>query len=186
MNFNKHSEKLKGTHVFLGASKYSWINYEEDKLIEVYKNYQATQRGTQLHALAADLINMGVKVERKKRTFNMYVNDAIGFKMTPEVTLMYSDNCFGTADAVYFNENKGFLRIHDLKTGVTPAKMEQLRIYAAYFCLEYGYSPSDLDMELRIYQSNDIKIETPDEEVILPIIDKIVRFDELIRDMEDY
>ena len=50
-------------------------------------------------------------------------------KMTPEQILYYSDNCFGTADAILFRNN--FLRIHDLKTGKIPAHMEQLEIYAS-------------------------------------------------------
>ena len=35
MNFNKHS-KLEGQHAFLGASKYHWINYDEEKIAESY------------------------------------------------------------------------------------------------------------------------------------------------------
>ena len=30
MDFNQHKE-LEGLHAFLGASKYHWINYSEDK-----------------------------------------------------------------------------------------------------------------------------------------------------------
>ena len=33
MNFNNHSN-LEGQHAFLGASKYHWINYGEDKVAE--------------------------------------------------------------------------------------------------------------------------------------------------------
>lgn len=62
---------------------------------------------------------------------NMYVNDAISFRMVPEQILFYSENCFGTADTIVFRN--GTLRIHDLKTGVVPAHMEQLEIYAALF-----------------------------------------------------
>ena len=56
-----------------------------------------------------------------------------------EQALYYSDNCFGTADAISFKKN--FLRIHDLKTGVTPGSMKQLLIYASMFCLEYNFLP---------------------------------------------
>ena len=38
MNFNKHSN-LEGRHAFLGASKYHWVNYDEDKLISLYQNF---------------------------------------------------------------------------------------------------------------------------------------------------
>lgn len=130
MNFNKHSN-LEGQHAFLGASKYHWINYSEDKVAEAYSKFLATQKGTVLHAFAAQCISLGQKLPKSQKTLNMYVNDAIGFKMTPEQVLYYSDNCFGTADAILFRN--GLLRIHDLKTGQIPAHMEQLEIYAALF-----------------------------------------------------
>ena len=134
MNFNRHSN-LEGQHAFLGASKYHWINYDEDKVATAFRNHIATQRGTELHDLAARLILLRQKLPKSQKTLNMYVNDAIGYKMTPEQMLYYSENCFGTADAISFKQN--VLRIHDLKTGEIPAHMEQLMIYAALFCLEY-------------------------------------------------
>lgn len=183
MNFVNTSVNAPNTHAFLGASNYAWLNYSEEKLIQTWKNRQAVLRGTELHELAAKLIKLGVKQKKIKKTFNMYVNDAIGFKMTPEVLLRYSDNFFGTADAIAFNEDKGFLRVHDLKTGTTPAKMDQLYIYCALFCLQHDYRPRDLEFETRIYQFNDVKIETPKAEVILPIIDKAIRFDAIIDEL---
>lgn len=180
MNFNKHSN-LEGCHAFLGASKYHWINYSEEKLADSYNNYIATLRGTQLHEFAATCITLGQKLPRSSKTLNMYVNDAIGFKMIPEQILYYSDNCFGTADSIIFRDN--FLRIHDLKTGVTPTHMEQLEIYAALFCLEYDVKPADIGMELRIYQSDDIMIFNPTVEDIVPIMDKIIIFDKIITDI---
>lgn len=177
MNFNNHFQ-LKDKHAFLGASKYHWIGYDEDKLVESYSRFQAVQRGTVLHNFAAQCITLGQKLPRSQKTLNMYVNDAIGFKMTPEQVLYYSDNCFGTADAISFRN--GLLRIHDLKTGVTPAHMEQLMVYAALFCLEYRTKPSDIEMELRIYQSDEVLCFNPTIEDIAPIMDKIVTFDKLI------
>ena len=118
--------------------------------------------------------------QRAKR-LNTYVNDAIGFRMDTEQVLYYSDNCFGTADAITFND--GFLRIHDLKTGAVPAHMEQLYIYAALFCLEYGYDPKDIRIETRIYQNDEIWIENPTEDEINPIIAKIKEFDPIITDI---
>lgn len=177
MIFEKHS-KLEGQHAFLGASKYHWINYDEAKLAESYANHLAKERGTKLHGFAAQCIKLGQKLPRSQKTLNMYVNDAIGFKMRPEQILYYSDNCFGTADAIAFN-NK-MLRIHDLKTGTIPAHMEQLFVYAALFCLEYRVRPSTIDMELRIYQSDDILIHNPCADEIEPIMDKIIAFDKVI------
>lgn len=95
--------------------------------------------------------------------------------MTPEQPLYYSDNCFGTADSISFDNN--FLRIHDLKTGATPASMSQLMIYAALFCLEYGKKPNEIDAELRIYQNDDIQILQPTDSQIESIMEKIVIFD---------
>lgn len=113
----------------------------------------------------------------------MYVNDAIGYKMIPEQVLYYSDNCFGTADSIIFRDH--LLRIHDLKTGSTPAHMEQLMIYAALFCLEYKYKPADIGMELRIYQNNEITVYEPTVEDILPIMDTIITFDRIINKIKE-
>lgn len=181
MNFNKHYS-LEGKHAFLGASKYHWINYDADKLVDSYTKFQATLNGTILHDFACQCITLGQKLPKSQKTLNMYVNDAIGFKMKPEQVLYYSDNCFGTADAIIFRNN--LLRIHDLKTGVTRAHMEQLEIYAALFCLEYNKKPSDIDMELRIYQNNEIIVHNPTVEDILPIMDKIIAFDKIIDKMK--
>lgn len=177
MIFNKHSD-LEGQHAFLGASKFHWINYDEDKVAESYSNFLATQKGTELHKFAAECITLGQKLPKKQKTLNMYVNDAVGFKMTPEQPLFFSENCFGTADAISFRTD--ILRIHDLKTGKIPAHMEQLMIYAALFCLEYKIKPGGIGMELRIYQNDDILISNPTAADILPIIDKIITFDKII------
>ncbi len=181
MNFNKHSN-LKGQHAFLGASKYHWINYSEAKLMESYANYLAIQKGTVLHAFAAQCILLDQKLPRSRKTLNMYVNDAIGYKMTPEQILYYSENCFGTADAISFRN--GLLRIHDLKTGVTPTHMEQLMIYAALFFLEYQMNPGEIETELRLYQNNEVLVHNPTADDILPIIDKIRIFDKIINDVK--
>jgi hypothetical protein len=177
MNFNKHSN-LEGQHAFLGASKYHWINYDEAKVADSYTKFLAAQKGTILHDFAAQCIKLGQKLPKSQKTLNMYVNDAIGFKMIPEQVLYFSENCFGTADTITFRN--GLLRIHDLKTGVTPAHMEQLEIYAALFCLEYQKKPSDIDMELRLYQSNEVLVHNPTAEDIVPIMDKIISFDKII------
>ena len=177
MNFNNHSS-LEGQHAFLGASKYHWINYDEVKVADSYVKFLATQKGTMLHDFAEQCIKLGQKLPKSKKTLNMYVNDAIGFKMKPEQVLYYSENCFGTTDAISFRND--ILRIHDLKTGVTPAHMEQLEIYTALFCLEYKMKPSDINIELRIYQSDDISIYNPVVEDIQYIMNKIITFDKII------
>lgn len=182
MNFNRHSN-LEGLHAFLGASNYHWINYSEEKVVDVYSKFMAAQRGTELHAFAAQCIRLGQKLPKSQKTLNMYVNDAIGFKMVPEQVLYYSPNCFGTADAISFRKN--FLRIHDLKTGTTPTHMEQLMVYAAMFCLEYRVKPSEIEMELRIYQNDQILFHNPTVADILPIMDKIITFDRVINKIRE-
>ncbi len=182
MNFNRHSN-LEGQHAFLGASKYHWINYDELKVAESFSKFLAVQKGTILHSFAAQCISLGQKLPKSKKTLNMYVNDAIGFKMTPEQILYYSENCFGTADAICFRND--FLRIHDYKSGVVPAHMEQLEIYAALFCLEYHVKPNDIETELRLYQNDEILYHHPTAEDIVPIMDKIITFDKIINKIKE-
>lgn len=177
MIFNSHY-RLPGEHAFLSASKYHWLGYDEDKLARVYTAEMAAARGTALHDLAARLIRLGVPLERNGKTLNEYVNDAIGFRMSPEQPLYYSDNCFGTPDAISFKED--LLRIHDLKTGRTKASFQQLEVYAAIFCLEYRFRPFDIRMEFRIYQSDKVHGMTGDPDEIFHIMEKIKAFDKFI------
>lgn len=178
MNFNKHYE-LEGRHAFLSASKYHWINYDDDRLVSAYENYRAKERGTELHAFACDAIRLGVNLEENGRTLNSYVNDAIGYGMIPEQILYYSDNCFGTADSISFDGRQ--LRIHDLKTGKVPASFHQLEVYAALFCLEYDVNPTEIDICMRIYQQDEVLEESPDPDQILYVMEKIINFDRLIQ-----
>lgn len=182
MNFNTHSG-LSGKHAFLSPSNYHWINYNEQKLTSRWYAASAAAYGTALHEYAHQAIRLGIKQPRSQKTVYAYINDAIGYKMTPEQTLYYSDNCFGTADAISFKKNK--LRIHDLKTGMTKTSEHQLEVYAALFCLEYGVSPFNIEMELRIYQNDDIFIFVPAPEVILEIMDTIVEFDRHIEQLKE-
>lgn len=174
MNFNDHS-RLVGTHAFLSASNYHWINYDLEKLSERFLTASAAKRGTELHVFASEAIRLGIKLPKTSKTLNMYVNDAIGYRMTPEQVLFYSPNCFGTVDAIAFKRN--LLRIHDLKTGVTKASMHQLEVYAAMFCLEYNFKPFNIDIVLRIYQEDEIVELLPERDVITHLMDKIITFD---------
>lgn len=183
MRLNKHYE-LEGQHAFLAPSSPSWINYDEDKLATTWKTKQKALLGDRLHLLAAELIELGIKLPDNNKTMNMYVNDAIGYRMTAEQKLAYSRNIFGTTDALSFRQNPltmlMLLRIHDLKTGLTRTSIDQLKIYAAIFCLEYEQNPFDIEIELRIYKGDDIEIHVPDPDEIMHIMEKIKRFDELI------
>ena len=207
MNFNKHYDKV-GKHAVLSPSSWRWINDDADSLVQRICSQYATTVGDILHSLACRHIKYLIKVNKydKKNmvlellsngipsmvvdmldidsifeTFMIYVNDGIGFKMSPEVVLYYSDNFFGTTDSIAYNENTRFLRIHDFKSGVTPAHIEQLEIYAALFCLEYRIKPAELgDMELRIYQRSEVLCHTPEPEDILEIANKIIEYDKFI------
>lgn len=182
MKFNSHSN-LVGRHATLSASQYHWINYDEAKMRDRFKTQLAAMLGTQFHELAATLIKMGVKLPRNGTTLSSYVNDAIGYRMQPEQILYYSENSFGTADALSFRDN--LLRIHDLKTGTTKSSVNQLLIYAALFCLEYGFKPAEIEFELRIYQNDEVIVFDVDKTDIVRIMDKLVTFDKIIAALKE-
>ena len=181
MHFNDHW-KLEGKHAFLSPSQYHWINYTEEKLLDRWNSHEAVERGTRLHALAKECILLKIPLKGTRSTIAMYVNDALGFRMTPEVPLYFSDYCFGTADSISFDKNR--LRIHDLKTGISQASFLQLEIYAALFCLEYAVDPTSIDICLRIYQNNEYVEEFPKGEMIQEIADKIVYFCDILEHLE--
>lgn len=185
MHFNKHYNLGQNQHAFLSASKYAWVNYDDEKMEMVFGQSMAAKRGTELHALAHELIRLGVKLPRSTATLNLYVNDAIGFRMSPEQLLYYSDNAYGTADAISFRREKSVnkLRVHDLKTGQTPTSRTQLDVYCAFFCLEYRHTPFDIEMELRIYQNDGFEIFEGDADKVMHIMELIKRFDKRITQM---
>jgi Protein of unknown function (DUF2800) len=182
MIFSTHSA-IEGKHAFLSPSSYHWINYTDQKLEARWRLARAAARGTALHALAHQAIRLGVKLSKADKTLSMYVADAIGYKMNVEQGLYYSDNCFGTADTISFRRNT--LRIHDLKTGLTRTSEHQLEVYAALFCLEYGISPFEIDIELRIYQSGEVSVFNPHPELIYNIMETIIDFDKRIEFFKD-
>lgn len=203
--------ELEGSHAFLSPSSNAWTNYDDDKLRQRYLNFKNLERGTRLHQYARDAIELNRMQPRSKETLCMYVNDAIMFKMTPEQPLIYSFNCFGTADAISYKRN--VLRIHDLKTGEIEAGMKQLYIYAALFCLNYQNRVSELrkkgrsdidiaaqlevkpnelhfeperfdDIVLRIYQFGEIKEEHPDPLDIRGLMNTIVHLDQVLNEVK--
>lgn len=196
MRFNDHSD-LEGAHSFLSPSNYHWVNYDDDKMRESYMNRLEAVRGTRLHAFAKEAILLGQRLPKLTKTLNMFVNDAIGFRMTPELILFYSIYAFGTADALGYESyalvsnpephmkgKKGLLRIHDLKNGRERTSMMQLRCYAALFCLEYGFRPHELNFDLRIYQHDDCIIEdNPSIPVLVEIMDRIITADAIFQAM---
>ena len=183
MLFNKHLN-LAGTHAFLGASNYHWINYEDDKLDRAFLLSEAARKGIALHEFARNAIRLGIRLPELPLTMNMYVNDAIGYKMIPEQLLFHSINCYGTADTISFRRSTNMLRIHDYKSGVTKTSERQLYVYAALFCLEYGYKPHEIATELRIYQSNEVRVYEGDPDFIAHIMSKIVIFSDRIDELK--
>lgn len=182
MNFVSH-RNLNGLHAPFSPSQSTWLRYDDDRAMEVFLNKKAAEMGTRLHAWAKETIDLGIKQPKSKKTLYAYVNDAIGFKMSTEVVLFYSERFFGTADSISFRDN--FLRIHDLKTGKIKADMEQLEIYAALFCLEYKVKPESIGMELRLYQNDEVIYHNPTPEDIHAIMDKIVHLDQVIQTLEE-
>lgn len=199
MIFNKHSE-LEGRHAVLSPSKHYWLNYDDEALMKNYISSFATDIGTLVHEYASDRIKYRMPLDPENEEgknglllhlmkngipfrvidldrlfYNLvpYVNDCIGYKMDSEIVLRYSDLCFGTADAIGVRRN--WLRIHDLKTGVTPASMDQLLCYAGLFFMEYkrDYRPDTMKVELRIYQNQEVQIMNPTSEEIKAVMKKI-------------
>ena len=181
MIFNAHSD-LYGRHAFLSPSNYHWLNYNDQKLEVRFISAMAAKRGSDLHALAHEAIRLGVKLSRVNKSLATYVNDAIGYKMECEQVLYYSDNCFGTADTICFRRNK--LRIHDLKTGIVQTSEHQLEIYAALFCLEYTIDPFEIEIELRIYQRDEVRVFESYSETIMEIMNTIMDFDKQIESIK--
>lgn len=181
MRFNDHS-RLSGRHAVLSASKYHWINYEPEKMVRAYAAAMAAHRGTELHAFAHEAIKLGIKLPKAPKTLNLYVNDGIGYRMTSEQILRYSDNFFGTADTISFRNET--LRVHDLKTGIAPASFKQLLVYCALFCLEYSFTPFEIRMEMRIYQNNEVYFQEADPDAVMHIMEKMKMFDRIIEEMK--
>ena len=210
-HFNDHSRDVPaGAHAILSPSQSAWTNYSsQEQMFNLVCSRYAQEIGTLLHKLAEAAIKYRVKIpkvaarpiillwllsngvprgiidtDRYVNNFITYVNDAIGFDMTPEQVLFVSDNAFGTADAIRFNEKKMQLRIHDYKSGITKPCLRQLEIYAAYFCLEYNIKPKDIQIELRIYYNDDVIVGLPTAADIVPLIEKIQDYDKFIKNLK--
>lgn len=184
MSSNPYS-KFKGQHAPFSPSQPYWLRYDDDKVRDYIRSLRAAQMGTRLHELAAEHIDLRVPMPRNNKTLNAYVNDCIGMRMSPEEVVFYSPNCFGTADALRFDERKAKLYINDLKTGKTPPKMEQLWVYAALFCLQNGIRPGDLEVITRLYFQDDVVEENPSTEDLAQISDRIKTVDKIAQEEDD-
>jgi hypothetical protein len=185
VDFNKHS-RLEGTHAFLSASNHHWLRYTDDKLVAAFTTAQAAARGTRMHALARECIEMRVRLPDTGETLNTYVNDAIGFGMRAEQILFYSFNCYGTADTIGYNEppnRRPKLRISDYKSGRVKTSEDQLYVYDGLFCLEYNKNPYEIDHELRIYQNNEVRFYQGEPDYVEHVMERIVTFNQMIEDL---
>jgi len=173
----KKNTRIIGQHAFLSPSNYHWLDYDEEKLRRVYFEKQQASRGDKMHAYAQQAIELGIVQADNNTTMSMYINDAIGFRMEAEVPLYYTENCFGTADSAGIRNERGkyVLRISDLKTGIIPASMKQLLIYAGIFFFEYEdlFDPRDVSVVLKIYQNDAIDEFLPESSDIILTMSKI-------------
>lgn len=197
----------KNEHATFSPSQPYWLADTKDEFLQRFRSSYAPQIGTVLHDFARKYIARGVtlsKYDKKHAIVELlesgipgtvvdcldfdfifenlrtYVNECVACRMDPEIRLRYSADFFGTTDAIQFTERDQVLRISDLKTGTTPAKIEQLIVYAALFCLDYGKDPNTITPVLKIYQNNDILCVEPDKGEIKNACDKIVEFNELV------
>lgn len=180
MRFNKHL-RIQGEHAFLSPSNYHWINYTSSRLSERWTALQAAAWGTAQHEYAMNEIRAG-RLSEHSGILGMYINDCINDRMETEQVLYYSENCFGTADAIAFRYKK--LKVYDYKSGLVKASVHQLEVYAAIFCLEYEMDPFKMDIELRIYQDDEVSVFDADPEDIKLIMETIVEFDKQIEQLK--
>lgn len=204
----------RGEHALFSPSQMSWVNDQSDNdILDRYNRGLAKDIGTIVHSIAKKCIQSNTKFSRSAAkslitmelvsngiprsafdaeslatNFVNYVVDAIGFSMIPEKELYFSEWCYGTADAIMVDTTRKILRIHDLKTGMIPAKFLQLEIYTALFFLDMGafsFTPEEYNVELRIYQGGEIAEEYPTAEVIVPIMDSIKWHSEVMNKLKE-
>lgn len=185
-------EKLKNKYkASLGTELHAWAAIQIElgnkisnkrELMRSFKSYIYQKYYSEIYGLSAFgeklLKNMKYVPAESYATVIGYINDAISFKMKPEERLRYSENFFGTADAI--KDLGDTLIIFDLKTGTASPHVEQLLIYAALYCLANSKNPEQMNFELRLYQGNDIFVATPSAEDIRPIMETIVEFDKIM------
>lgn len=207
MIFHNYSN-LDGKHARFSPSQPYWLGDTEEGIIKRFRGQYAAQIGTIIHDFARKYIKHGLKLVKSDKknmvlellesdvpgsvidgldidfifeNLQSYVNDSVNFRMSPEVHLYFSDNFFGTTDAISFDEKSKKLRISDLKTGASPSPIEQLIIYTALFCLEYKVNPFDISTELKMYKNNEILLLEPDPDDISEAMEKIKTFETIIQ-----
>jgi hypothetical protein len=166
-------------HALLSPSRMHWVNYDDERFNIFLENHQRAVLGSRLHAFADEAIKLKRRMPNTNDALNQHVNDAIGYRMDSEVLVYVSENAFGTIDALFCDGKT--LRIHDLKTGLHPGNMLQLKIYAAFYCIEQNLDPEDLEIILQIYQGEGVEVNEPSASEIRIIMDRTLYFDSLIK-----
>lgn len=178
-----------GTEIHEWCASQIFLRHKASGLREIYKDiethiyekYNSVEYGLSDFGFTL-LKNLKYIPEETFGTVKNYINDCVGFGMEAEVLIDFTDNFFGTADAVRFDGKS--LKIFDLKTGSVPAKIEQLLIYACLYFLKYKLDPKEHPVELRIYQGNDILRAIPEANDLIPIMNTIIHFDKLMNDVK--
>ena len=157
-------------HATFSPSDKAWLNYDREKIRQRVLSARAVQRGTELHELAKHCIDMRTPLDPSNGIISVYVKDCIAYEMDTEVSLMYSEDIGGTADALKFDMAEGILRISDLKTGERKASIAQVVLYAALWCLINRVDPMSIGYDLRIYGHTSQRLasgfEKEDEELV--------------------
>ena len=150
-------------HSTFSPSDKSWLNFDREKIRQRVMMARAIQRGTELHELAKHCIDMRTPLDPSNGIISAYVRDCIDFGMDTEVSLMYSEDIGGTADALKFDMCNSILRISDLKTGERKASIAQVVLYAALWCLINRVNPMSIGYDLRIYGHTSQRLASGEE-----------------------
>lgn len=152
-------------HATFSPSDRTWLNYDREKIIQRINAARAVQRGTELHELAEHCIKMKTPLDESNGIISSYVKDCIDMGMDTEVTMMYSEDIGGTADAIHFDSSSNTLYVFDLKTGEGRAYFNQVVIYAALWCLIHIVNPLTIKFDLRIYSRTHYQRKTSDDKL---------------------
>ena len=60
--YDHSKDTPKGSHALLGGSRYSWLNYDEEKLFNYLVSSYSVTIGTLIHDLAARLIKHQMRI----------------------------------------------------------------------------------------------------------------------------
>lgn len=176
--YNNSNKKEKLNHAIMSPSQNAWLNYDEAKLYKLFHQKNIKALGSRLHEFVKEAISLKRRLAGND-SISCFTNDCIKHNMVPEYFIFYSENAFGTADAIYYSKTEGVLKIFDLKTGMNKASFKQLELYACYFLLSMDIKPI-IKIILRIYQFNEIFEFQPKQKDLEDLMNRIVWIDNLL------